>query len=110
MGLLHLIVHRSMIEEELASGLTPPEKKPRLQAVLERIREVEFRESLVQHIVYDNDDPDIPEGIHHVVEMCQGFSSVILYGISISVCLPFCERRLQEAGLSVRYDVAGTIE
>lgn len=107
---LHLIVHKSMIEDELLSDLTPENKKPKLKRVLQRILEIESKEKHVKHVLFDNDDPNIPEGIHSVVDICQGYQSVRLYGISTTVCLPFCENRLKTAKFSVEYDTIGTIE
>jgi hypothetical protein len=99
-----------MIEEELLSDLTPDEKKPRLEAVLERIREVEVTESHVKYILIDNEKPDSPRGIHFAADICRGYSSVVLYGISTEICLPFTEQRLRTAGFQVQYDQRGVIE
>jgi len=111
MDSLHLIVHKSMIEDELLSDLTSSEKKIRLQAVLRRINGIEFKEyPHVKHVLFEMDNPDITQGLHHVVDVCQGYSSVMLYGISTTICLPFVERKLEEAGFKVTYDSYGTIE
>ena len=107
---LRLIVHKSMIKEELKSELTLCEKKPKLERVLERIREIETTEKHVKYIVMDNDNPDNLNGIHHTVDICRGYSSVVLYGISTTVCLPFVERKLKENGFAVSYDQQGTID
>ena len=110
METLHLIVHKSMIEEELKSDLTPDEKKPKLEKVLRRIQEIETTEENVKYIVFDNDNPNNLDGIHHTVDICRGYSSVVLYGISTTVCLPFVERKLKEKGFIISYDQQGTID
>jgi len=81
---LHLIVHKSMIEEEIISDLTPDEKKPRLKRVLGRIQEIERTKDNIRHIVFDNDNPNNLDGIHHTADICLGYSSAVLYGISTS--------------------------
>lgn len=111
MKTLHLIIHKSMIEDELESSSTSNEKKLRLQSVLQRINNIEIKANPhVKHILFDTDDSDILEGIHYVVDICQGYSSVVLYGISTTACLPFTKNRLKAAGFKVRYDLSGIIE
>jgi len=107
---LYLIVHKSMIEEGLESELTSDERKPKLKRVLRRIQEIETTKGHVKHVVMNNDNPDNLDGIHHVVDICQGYSSVVLQGISTAVCLPFIKSKLKENGFAVSYDQQGVID
>ncbi len=110
MKTLHLIVHKVLIGEEISSSLTPKEKLPRLESVLKRINQIEATEVNVKHVLWDNDDPDIPQGIHHVTEFCKGYDLAILYGIARSVCLAFVAKKLLKIGIPVAYDLQGTID
>ncbi len=108
MGPLHLIIHKSYLEERINTPL-PDEEKAAISRVLDRINGIEHRESHVKQIISDAEDPDIPNGIHFVVEQCQGYDSVILYGCYRNLCLRFAEHRLESIGVKVTYDSLGVI-
>ena len=109
METLHLIVHKSMIEEEINSSLTPKDKLSKLENVLERINKLEIEEKNVKHIKSNMENP-YDDGIHHVKEICQGYSKVVLYGISTMACLTFTKKELEKAGHEAVYDSQGTID
>ena len=110
MNELHLVIHKSMIEEELKSDLTPQGKLPNLQKVLDRINQVEAIEKNVKHVTYIRDKPLDHEGIHHITEKCKDYQNIVLYGISTGVCLPFAKQKLEDAGHTVMYDNIGVID
>ena len=110
MNLLHLIIHKEIIESELKA--CRPERRKKLEEVLARIHEIENNQTNVRHVDFDKSDPDNLDldGIHYVIELCQGYSKVQLYGSSTEACLPFAKRRLESAGYLVAYDEKGVID
>ena len=110
MNLLHLIIHKEIIESELKA--CRPERRKKLEEVLARIHEIENNQTDVRYVDFDKSNPDNLDldGIHHVVELCMGYKSVRLYGCSTNACLPFAKRRLESAGHDVVYDEKGVID
>lgn len=107
---LHLIVHKSMIEEELKSKLTPEEKIPRLKKVLDCIKNVEISEKNVMHLIYDANNLYETQKIHNAANICKGYNPIMLYGISTSVCLPYIKKNLEKEGYDVQYNQEGVID
>jgi hypothetical protein len=101
MTTLHLIVHKLALEQRLKWNNILPEARKQLESVLDRINYVikkyeEHARQFESHILYS------------ALELCSGYSEVVLYGYTRGTCLRVISDKLYEKGFIVSWDIAGT--
>ena len=94
MSPLNLVIHRKDLQKYFMSYIRVP-------SVLERINEVKKSDPDNTFFV-EKRDLRIPE------KLCEGYSSVILYGYSRGYCLHIVAEDLMRKVIKVSYDITGS--
>lgn len=105
---LHLIIHKSMIEDSLKEG-GEEHSTDQLKSVLKYIECVEKSEKNVRHILFGKDNYPWPGSLNQLLGLCNGYSRIILYGTSKNCCVKWAKKDLEMAGIEAVIDEAGVI-
>lgn len=108
MPTLHLIVHKSMIEDSIKTG-GMGYSVDKLQTVLQHIEEVERSEKDVKRLEFAKGNYPWPGSLNQLLNMCNGYSRVILYGISKECCVKWVREDLRKVGIEAVIDEQGAI-
>lgn len=95
---LHLIVHKEVINMRLKTARSP--ERENLQSVLGRINEVIQNKQGVKEL---NGMP-----LFKALDLCAGYSEIVLYGLTRRLCLEMVSEYLTNAGYIVSMDIDGT--
>jgi hypothetical protein len=105
---LHLIVHKSMIEDCIKEG-GGGHSMNKLKSVLRYIEKVEKSEENVKQILFGKDNYPWPGTVNQILDICKGYPKVILYGIDRTCCVKWAKEDLERAGIETIIDEQGVI-